>query len=188
MISYSLYYFSFLSSIRFFFFFSCFFSATRVYPLLSPSSPFFLYFFFFFYLIPEPLSLSLVLSQTLSFSTFFFYLIPVHSLVLSVIRNGERGREWRNKREILLTPPLIEGHRLAENRHSLCQATPFAPPPLIFLPNTASPDGSDGLCLFFFFLFAFIVMIWLILRLCFWVCILIMLEFRDVWEKWLLCL
>ena len=31
--------------------------------------------------------------------------------------------------------------------------------------------------------FAFIVVVWLILRLCSWVCILIMFEFRDVWEK-----
>ena len=43
-----------------------------------------------------------------------------------------------------------------------------------------SPDGSNGFCLLsfvfsflFFFFFFFIVMIWLILKLCFWVCILI---------------
>ena len=37
-----------------------------------------------------------------------------------------------------------------------------------------SPDGSAGFCpLSFFFFFAFIVMIWLILKLCFWVCILV---------------
>ena len=68
----------------------------------------------------------------------------------------------------------------------LCAVAPSAPPlPLIFLPNAT--QMVDGLCLFFFFIlfyfFAFIVMVWLILRLCFWVCILIMLEFRDVWEK-----
>ena len=37
-----------------------------------------------------------------------------------------------------------------------------------------SPDGSAGFCpLSFFFFFTFIVMIWLILKLCYWVCILV---------------
>ena len=37
-----------------------------------------------------------------------------------------------------------------------------------------SPDGSAGFCpLSFFFFFAYIVMIWLILKPCFWICILV---------------
>ena len=84
-------------------------------------------------------NLSLFLSLALSFSTFFFffYLIPEHSLALCVIRNRERGRERKNKREILLAPPLIEGHRPAKNWRSLCQAAPSALSLLVFLPNTA---------------------------------------------------
>ena len=58
-----LFFILFLSFIHTIFFFT-----TRVYPLLSPSSPFFLY--FFFYLILEPLSLSLSFSNCLFF--FFF--------------------------------------------------------------------------------------------------------------------
>ena len=101
----------------------------------------------------------------------------------------EKEAERKNKWEILLAPPLIKGHKPAENRHSLCQATPSAPPPLVFLPNAAQMGQMAYVFFFsFLFFFCFIVMIWLILRLCFWVCILIMLEFRDIWEKRLLCL
>ena len=127
-----LFFILFLSFIHTIFFFT-----TRVYPLLSPSSPFFLYFFFFllffFYLILEPLSLSLSFSNCL----FFFFSLLDHSLAVSVIRNGESGRERKNKREILLAPPLIEGHRSVKNQRSLCQAAPSTPPPLVFLPNAA---------------------------------------------------
>ena len=97
-------------------------------------------------------------SLCLSFSSFFFLnLILEHSLALCVIRNGERGRERKNNREILLAPPLIEGHRPAENRHSLCQAAPSTPLPLVFLPNVAQM-GQMACVFFFFFFFAFIVM------------------------------
>ena len=147
-----LFFLSFIHTFFFsFFFFFYFFSTTHVYPLLSPSSPFFLYFFFFFYLIPEPLSLSLSLSLTWSFSS---------SLCDKKWR--KRLRERKNKQEILLAPPLIEGNRLEENRHSLCQATPSALSPFVFLPN-ATQMGYMA-CVFFvlslFFVFvAFIVMI-----------------------------
>ena len=130
-------YFSIHPYVSFLFFFSCFFSTTHIYPLLSPSSPLFLYFFFFFYLIAKPLSLSFSSSLFFYFFFFFFYLIPEHSLALCVIRNRERGRERKNNREILLAPPLIEGHRPAKNWRSLCQAAPSALSLLVFLPNTA---------------------------------------------------
>ena len=175
----------FLSIIHtFLFFFSWFFSTAHVYPYISILSFFSLLSTWFQNL---PLSFFLQLSLPLIFF-FFFYLIPKHYPALSVIKNRERGRERKNRRVRWL--------------HS---ATPSAAPPLlVFLPNAA--QMVDGLCLFFFFLFflfffffffffffvvvvvAFIVMVWLILRLCFWVCILIMLEFREVWEKGLLCL
>ena len=113
-----------------------------IFPFFHPYVPF----FFFFPLVFSPqhtythsLSLSLSFSNSLFFlfSFFFFYLIPEHSLALSMIRNREKGRERKIKEEILLPPPLIKGHRLAENWRSLCQAAPSTPLPLIFLPNTA---------------------------------------------------
>ena len=138
MISYSLYYFSFLSSIHFFFFFLLFFLChTRIPTPISILSFFslLLFLFPFIFLLDSrtSLSLSLFLSPTL----FFFFSLLDHSLTVSVIRNGESDRERKNKREILLAPPLIEGHRSVENRRSLCQAAPSASPPLAFLPNAA---------------------------------------------------
>ena len=156
MIFYSLYYFSFLSSIRFFFsfsfffsffFFYCFFSSTPVYPLLSLSS----LLIFFFYLIPEHIL------QLSVFLRFLFLLDSEHSLALSVIRNKERDRERKNKQEILLAPLLIEGHRPVENRRSLCQAVPCTI--ATRLPPQRNQDGSNGFCFFLLLFFAFIVMI-----------------------------
>ena len=108
-----LFFILFLSFIHTIFFFT-----TRVYPLLSPSSPFFLYFFFFFllffYLILEPLSLSLSFFLQLSFFFFLFYQFIIFYLFLLDSRTLStviRDREIKNKR--LLAPPLIEGHRQA---------------------------------------------------------------------------
>ena len=98
-----------------------------------------------------------------------------------MIRNEERDRERKNKWEILLAPPLIKGYRLAENQCSLCQATPSTLPPLIFLPYAAWM-GQMACVFFFLFFFAFTVMIKLILRLCFWVCILIYLSL-EMFER-----
>ena len=67
----------------------------------------------------------------------------------------EKEVERKNKWEILLAPPLIKGHKLAENRHSLCQATPSAPPPLVFLPNAAQMGQMAYVFFFFSFLFLF---------------------------------
>ena len=148
MIFYSLYYFSFLSSICFFFsfsfffsffFFYCFFSSTPVYPLLSLSS----LLIFFFYLIPEHIL------QLSVFLRFLFLLDSEHSLALSVIRNKERDRERKNKQEILLAPLLIEGHRPVENRRSLCQAVPCTI--ATCLPPQRNQDGSNGFCFFYYY-------------------------------------
>ena len=112
-----------------------------IFPFFHPYVPFFFFSSFFLsttHIYPLPLSLSFFLQLSLfSIFLFFFYLIPEHSLALSMIRNRESGRKRKIKEEILLAPPLIKGHRLAGNWHSLCQAAPSTPLPLIFLPNTA---------------------------------------------------
>ena len=153
----------FLSTSSIHFFFLLFFLHHTLIPTLAP-------FFFFFYLI---LDHSLSLSSSLFFYFFFSYLILEHSLALYVIRNKERT----SKR---LAPPLIEGHRQAQNRRSLCQATPSALLLLIFLPNIA-PMGQMASVFSFLFIFCFycydlinfkIVLLSLYFDL--------MLEFRDV--------
>ena len=92
-----MYYFSFLSSVRFFFL--LFFLHHTCIPIPISILPFFfLYFFFFFSTWFQNPSLS-----SLSLD---------HSLAFSMIRNGERERERereRTKQEILLAWPLIEG-------------------------------------------------------------------------------
>ena len=122
-------YFSFLSfyhpyvsfsSSFFLFLFSWFFSTTHVYPL-SPSSPF----CFLYSPLHSRTSLPLSFSSSLSllFSFFFFYLIPKHYPALSVIRNGERGRERKNRWVRWLCS-------------AFCASAPFAPPPpLVFAPR-----------------------------------------------------
>ena len=122
-----------------FFFFYCFFSSTPVYPLLSLSS----LLIFFFYLIPEHIL------QLSVFLRFLLLLDSEHSLALSVIRNKERDRERKNKREILLAPLLIEGHRPVENRRSLCQAVPCTI--ATCLPPQRNQDGSNGFCFFYYY-------------------------------------
>ena len=116
-----LFFILFFSSICFFFFFFLFslvFSPPHTYTHSYLHPPLF-FLLPFLFLLDSRTSLSFSFSSSL-----FFYLIPEHSLALSVIRNEERGRERKNKGEILLAPPLIEGHRSTENRRSLCQAAP----------------------------------------------------------------
>ena len=126
------------------------------------------HFLFFFYLIPYHF-LYLSLSLALCFYFFFFYLILEHFLTLCVIRNRER------------TSKRYLAYSIIDRRTQAGVESAFTVPSCTFCSAAArlspqrSPDGSNGFCLFFF-----IVMIWLILRLCFWVCILIILEFRDV--------
>ena len=176
--SISKFYFSFLSfyhpyvSPFFFFFFSLDFSLPHTYThYLHPL----LFVFSTFHFIPQPPSLFLSAALFLYLFFFFFYLIPKHYPALSVIRNGERGRERKNRwvRWLCSAAPSLR---------SLCLCT-FRSAAATRLPPQRNPDGRWLMSFFFFFFFAFIVMVWLILRLCFWIFILIMLEFRDVWEK-----
>ena len=158
-------YFSFVSfnpAIRFlffFFFFFFFFSLDFSPPCipLSPPSPFF---FFSTFQFPHHsrTSLSLLFFNSLSllfffFLFFFFYLIP----------NGERGRKRKNRWVRWL-------HSAVPSLRSLCRCAFRFAAAARLSPNAA--QMVDSLCLFFiYFLFflAFIVMVWLILRLCFWV-------------------
>ena len=104
---YSLYYFSFLSSIRFFLFlFSCFFSSTHVYPLLSLST----ILIFLFYFIPEHILqlsflpfLFLLNSRTFSRSLcdtshIILLAFSFHYLQTHIDMHGKKG-------EIALAPP-----------------------------------------------------------------------------------
>ena len=78
-----------------------------------------------------------------------------------------------------------------KRQHSFFVATPWCERPLLLVTLLHCELGMTWnvrapLYITFFFFFAFIVMIWLILKLCFWVCIMIIwlyLSFRDVWEK-----
>ena len=118
-------------------------------------------------------SRSLSLSLSLSLSFFFSYLILEHSLPLYVIRNRERT----SKR---LAPPLIEGHRQAQNRHSLCQAAPSALLLLIFLPNVAQM-GQMAFVFSFLFFFCFYCYDLINFKIVFLSLYFdLMLEFRDV--------
>ena len=127
----------------FLFLFSWFFSTTHVYPL-SPSSPF----CFLYFPLHSPTSLPLSFCSSLSLPFFFFfYLIPKHYPALSVIRNGERGRERKNRwvRWLCSAAPSLR---------SLCLCTlRFAA--ATRLPPQRSPDGRWLMSFFFFFLFCF---------------------------------
>ena len=148
VISYSLYYFSFLSSILFFLIFSSPHTYTHSY--LYP--PFFLLLLFLF-LLDSKTSLSLSFSNSLFF---FFYLISKHSLALSVIRNGERGREKEQVRDLACST--------VDQRTQAGGESAFTVPSHAFrsaatcLPPQRSPNGSNGLCLFFLF-FSFFVLL-----------------------------
>ena len=120
-------------------------------PTLISILPFFFYFFFFFYLILKPLSLSLFLSLALSFSTlfFFFYLISEHSLALSMIRNGERGREKEQVRDLACS--TVDRRTQAGGESAFTVPSRAFNSAAAYLPPQHSPNGSNGLCLFFFF-------------------------------------
>ena len=105
----------------------------------------------------------LVFSPPHTYPSSLFFLLFLFLLDSRTLSTVIRNREIKNKR--LLAPLLIEGHRQALSL--FCSTVGCL---------LASPWVRWLLSLTFFFL----VMIWLILRLCFWVCILIMLEFRDV--------
>ena len=154
VISYSLYYFSFLSFILFLLLFSLVFSPPHMYTHRIPYSPF----FFIYFPLDSRTSLSLSFSSSLFLSSlflyfffFFFYLIPEHSQALSMIRNEERGKERKNgwvrwlrsaAPSALLSVPclLLHGRRLSS--------------------SPMQPRWVRWLVSFFFFpFFAFIVMI-----------------------------
>ena len=124
-------------SFFFFFFFSLDFSPPHTYThYLHPL----LFFFSTFHFIPKPPSLFLSLALFLYFFFFFFYLILKHYPTLSVIRNGERGRERKNRwvRWLRFVVPSL---------HSLCRCAAAT----ACLPPQRSPDGR-WLVSFFFFL------------------------------------
>ena len=118
---YSLYYFSFLSSISFFLFlFSCFFSCTHVYPLLSLST----ILIFLFYFIPEHILqlsflLFLFLLNSRTFSSSFYdtshiilLAFSFHYLQTHTDTHGEKG-------EIALAPPY-HIHRSFSSLRTAC--------------------------------------------------------------------
>ena len=146
VISYSLYYFSFLSFILFLLLFSLVFSPPHTYTHISPSSPFF---FSTFHLIPEPPSLFLSLAlyfSALYFSTFFFiFLLDSRTFSSSLC-----DKKWR-KRQRERTNGLGGSAPLRLSLCSLCRA--FRSTAATCLPPQCNLDGLDGLCLFFFFFF-----------------------------------
>ena len=138
-----------ITSIGFFFLSLLVFSPPHTYP--TPISIYLSFSFSSSFRISLTFSSSLILSLALSFSFFSFsffkiFLFLFDSRTLStVIRN----REIKNKNCLL--------HHWSKDIGRRCLF--FAPPWVACLLHR----GSDGFCLFFFFL----VMIWLILRLCF---------------------
>ena len=95
-----------------------------------------------------------------------------------------KAKEAEREREILLHCWTKDRGRWRIGIHSANPlASPSTPPPLIFLSNAAQWVISASFFPFFIYLFIFIVMIWLVLRLCFWVCTLIVLELIDFWER-----
>ena len=121
------FFFSFLNYIHTFlsllFFFLLDFSPPHMYPthiFIYPS---------FSFSSSFRISLSPALSLKLSIFLLFLFLLDFRTL------SSSDKKQRKNKR--LLAPLLIEGHRQAQNRCSLCQAAPSAPPPLVFFPNVA---------------------------------------------------
>ena len=138
------------------------------------------FFFHFFSLVFSPLHV-----YTHSSSLLFLFLLDFKSLSLSLSLLDSRTlssslcdkKQRKNKQEISC---LL--HRWSKDI-GRCRIDVHCAKPQLLLCHrlSSSPNKMAFVFLFFFsFFFAFIVMIWLILRLCFWVCILIMLEFRDV--------
>ena len=153
--------------------------------------------FFIFYII-FPFSISLSTIRFISFSFFFsffspphtvHYLYPSFTLLFSLIlpHSSKRSRS-----SFFLQLPLsffFFNFLLDSKTLSVIRKFSFSPSfknipgsshlrAVAHLRPQPSPDGLVGFCplsffSFFFFFFAFIVMIWLILKLCFWVCILV---------------
>ena len=150
-----LFFLSFIHTFFLFLFLLFFLHHTYTHSYLYP--PFFFSTSFSFSTWFQNLSLSFFPQLSLFLLFLFLFLLDFRTFFSSLC-----DKKWRkNKREILLAPLLIEGHRPAKNRHSLCQAMPFAPPLLVFLPNAAQM-GQMAYVFFLFFFFVFIVMIWLI--------------------------
>ena len=128
-------FFSFLpfyhSYVSFLLFFSLDFSPPHTYSHISHPLP-----FCFLYFPLSRTSLSLSFSISLLFFFFFFYLIPKYYPALSVIRNGERGRERKNR--------WVRWLRSATAAR---------------LPPQRSPDGR-WLVSFFLFSFFFLLLLW----------------------------
>ena len=134
--------------------------------------------FFFLYFPLSRTSLYLSFSNSLSQLFFFiFYLIPTHYLALSVIRNGEKGRERKNRWV-----------------RWLCSAAAARLPPHRRLSSSPPPGWVRSASFFFFFFFFFsfsfffhICLFWFnfILRIgfCFVFCVWIMWETERMREK-----
>ena len=134
----------FISSIRFISFFLVFLLHTRC-PISIPSPLSFIFLF-----LPHSRTL-----QQLSFSLFFLQLSLSLSLSLSLFT-------WFQN---------IHPQRNPDGSSSSQSSWPNLKSSLIFVPNVVQMGQMASVfCLFFF---SFFVMIWLILKLCFWVCILI---------------
>ena len=156
--------FGFFYFLYYFFFFHFTFTHTKL-----PTIRLVLFFFFFFSSTRSPLSLPL-------------FLTLLFSLILLIHQNIPGG---------LLSPApsllffffffffnlIPKLSPIRKRFHFLCHLRTFQGALifvllLIFVPNPVQMgQQASVLCLFFFF--AFIVMIWLILKLCFWVCILV---------------
>ena len=135
-------------------FFSLVFSSPHTYTHSYLYPPFFLLLLFLF-LLDSKTSLSLSFSNSLFF---FFYLISKHSLALSVIRNGERGREKEQVRDLACST--------VDRRTQAGGESAFTVPSRAFrsaaacLPPQRSPNGSNGLCLFSLFFSLFVLLLW----------------------------
>ena len=138
-----------------FFFFSLVFSPpyTYAHSCFNPP-PFFLLLFLF--LLDSRTCLSFSLSSSLFFYFFlfsFFYLIPKHSLALRDKKRRKRQREKEQVRDLACST--------VDQRIQVGGESVFTVPSHAFhsatthLPPLRSLDGSDGLCLFFSFLFCF---------------------------------
>ena len=129
----------------------------------------------FIFFFSQSSSHSLFLSPALSFS--FLFLLDSRAFTSSLYdkKRKKRGIERKNKRD-----------------GSLCRHSSLSPTWSRRIRWLLSSVFS-----FLFFFLAFIVMIWLILKLCFWVCILIIWfyseslsreERKEIEKSWELCL
>ena len=167
-------YYNNISQLRFFIFYIIFpFS-------ISLSTIRFIYFSFFFSSTGCPLSLLLFYSPFLPHSPSFIrtfqelFLSPAPSLSLSLFLLDSKTLSVIRKFSLSPSFKNIPG---SSHLHAVAYLCP-----------QPSLDGSDGFCLLLLLLFFFLVMIWLILKLCFWVCILIiwlcLREKKKQWREW----